>query len=205
VILGWRKMPPRFKLEGMKLRFLKSHRFGVFVLVCLLLGLIENGQASIPAKNRQVPRPAGLNEFRSSGAIIGGVAGQPFSLLRAQKLKSPEGVDRLALVYGDSRGDVLKSEPGYFHIQVQENPPRVSIDLAQVQKTAMDAAALAQLFRDSSLVSGTEMTMDPIDLSTNLILNLKKPAEVRAAIEAYQGAQVLVIDVRAKASGKVRE
>ena len=145
------------------------------------------------------PRP--LGKYIASGVVVGGVAGDSFSILRIDKLVSKDGSERLAIVYGNGFGQPVKTDPGYFHINVAVRGARISIDLAQVQKTAVDARELARLFKDSKLVAATEMTMDPIDLSTNILLNLKRPAEVKAQIDNIKGARTLVIDMRASRGG----
>ncbi|MCM2281549.1 MAG: hypothetical protein NDI61_06855 [Bdellovibrionaceae bacterium] len=141
-------------------------------------------------------KPNGLGVYAKSGVIVGGTTGAGFSIVRAARSKSQDGAERLTIVFGDVRGKVAKSGPGYFHVQVDEQQPRVSIDFAQVQTTAVDPAQLQKLFRNSPLVAGTDMTMDPIDFSTNITLQLRRPAEVRANIVEQNGAQFLAIDLR---------
>lgn len=140
--------------------------------------------------------PVKLGTFTKSGVIVGGQVGNGFSILRANKTEGPGGTERFSILYGDNRGQISKAGPGYFHIQIDEKQPRVSIDLAQVQTTTVDPEQLSHIFKDSKIVAATEMTMDPIDLATNISLKLKRPAEVRAKIETQNGAQILVIDLR---------
>lgn len=156
--------------------------------------LVFTAQAA-PQKMNVKPQP--LGKYVHSGVLVGGKVGDAFSILRIQKSSAPDGAERIVILYGNGFGQPVKTEPGYFHIQVDEKRGRVAIDLAQVQKTAVDEKELAKLFSGSRLVASTEMTMDPIDLSTNILLNLKQPADVKAAIDEYKGARTLVIDLKA--------
>lgn len=152
--------------------------------------------SSFAAVKSAVVKPQPLGQYVKNGVIVGGVAADGFSILRAEKLAAGDGAERLVIYYGDMHGQAMKTNPGYFHINVDEKAARVSIDLAQVQRTAVDHQELAKLFQGSKLVASTEMTMDPIDLSTNILLNLKQTAEVNARIDSVKGVRSLVIDLR---------
>lgn len=165
------------------------------ILSLIFVSLVCLSAVAAPQKLAVKPQP--LGKYVHSGVLVGGIAGDAFSIIRIQKLNGADGAERLVILYGNSVGQPVKTQPGYFHINVDEKHGRVSIDLAQVQKTAVDDKQLAKLFSGSKLVAATEMTMDPIDLSTNILLNLKQKAEVRAAIDQYKGARALVIDLKA--------
>jgi hypothetical protein len=141
-------------------------------------------------------KPQPLGHYVKNGVIVGGEAGDAFSILRVEKLAAKDSVERLVIYYGNVQGEAIKATPGYFHINVDEKLARVSIDLAQVQRTAVDHEQLAKLFAGSKIVAATDMTMDPIDLSTNILLTLKQPAEVSAHIDQSKGVHTLVIDLR---------
>lgn len=161
-----------------------------FIVSFCLVNLVSG------APHRLSVQPKTLGTYMRSGVVVGGIAVQSFSILRVQKLSTADGLESLIIVYGDSTGRPLKSEPGYFHIAVDEKASRVSIDLAQVQKTAVDGKDLTRVFAGSRLIGATEMTMDPLDLSTNISIQLKRPAEVRARTESAKGITQLVIDFR---------
>ncbi len=165
------------------------------VLIAFIsLSLGSTAAWSVP--HRPKVKPQGLGSYIRSGVVVGGYAGEALSLLRMQKMLAPDGAERLVILYGDKNGNVVKSELGYFHISVDERNSRVSIDLAQVQRTAVDAKDLAKVFNNSRLVSTTEMTMDPLDLSTNISLTLQQPAEIKVNVETSQGTKRLIIDMR---------
>lgn len=157
--------------------------------------LFVAGLAISPAQAMQ-NKPVKLGDYTSSGVITGGMSGNGFSLLRATHLKGAGRVEKFAVVFGDRQGQVVRTSPGYFHIQVDDKNQRVSIDLAEMQMTTVGPEQLKRLFDDSKLVAGTEMTMDPIDDATNISLKLREPVEARAKIEDQNGAKILMIEMR---------
>ncbi len=165
-------------------------------LIGLAVSLLIDLSVAQAAPQQTNIKPQPLGKYIRNGVVVGGIAGDAFSILRVQKLLAADGGERLVILYGNGFGQPVKTDPGYFHVNVDEKRGRISIDLAQVQKTAVDDKQLAKLFSGSKLVAATEMTMDPIDLSTNILLNLRKPALVKAAIDDYKGARTLVIDIR---------
>jgi hypothetical protein len=168
----------------------------IFLTVFLLHALAF----AAPDKASVQPRP--LSDMIENGFVAGGESGSGFSILKIEKRRSrPAGkAERIIITYGDQRGRPLKKPPGYFHVSVDENPPRVVIDLAQVQKTAVDDQDLARLLADSILVKSTDMTMDPEDMSTNLTLLLKKQAHVKVSYALKSTGAQLIIDLRPRAA-----
>ena len=150
---------------------------------------------AVPAK--QIVRPQKLGNFIAAGAIVGGNAGKIFSLLRVQKMLLADGVERIILTYGDQDGVPLKTQPGYFHMSLDQAGSRLILDLSQVLKTAVDQQDLIKELRGSHLVAKTDMSMDPQDGTTNITLFMKNPIEVRAMVEPSEEKQnQLVIDIR---------
>ncbi len=150
---------------------------------------------AVPAK--QIVRPQKLGNYIAAGAIVGGNAGKIFSLLRVQKMLLPDGVERLILTYGDQDGVPLKTQPGYFHLSLDQAGSRLVLDLSQVLKTAVDQQDLIKELRGSHLVAKTDMSMDPQDGTTNITLFMRTPVETRAQVELSEDKQnQLVIDIR---------
>jgi hypothetical protein len=168
--------------------------FSLTSVVLIAVAIAVTTAQAAPQKPNLKPQP--LGKYIRSGVVVGGIAGDGFSILRVQKLTAPDGAERLVILYGNGFGQPMKTEPVYFHINVDEKRGRVSIDLAQVQKTAVDERELRKLFSGSKLIASTELTMDPIDLSTNILLSLKQATDVRAAVDDYKGSRTLVIDLR---------
>lgn len=124
-----------------------------------------------------------LDAFFDSGILMGGESGRIFSLLeikRSQQTGKKGGqAERITIGYGDEMGRKVIGKTGFFHVSLEQNPPRLVIDLSQVQKTAIDEKQLAAVFKNSDYISNTQMTMDPEDLSTNITLFLKNPVKAR--------------------------
>ncbi len=156
-------------------------------------------QASVP--KLQLQKPHKLGESVREGFIVGGMAGDEFSLLKFQRSDRPGGVERWTLTYGDRAGARLHGPPGYFHLQLDPGSKRLILDLAQVNRTAVDQKDLAKLFLDSRVVAASSMSMDPQDQSTSLVFLLKAPLEIH--IEKDLGSGQLVIDLKPIISGEI--
>ncbi len=170
-------------------------KYVVLLLLASHIFLMGSLAMAVPAK--PVVRPQKLGSYIAAGAIVGGNAGKIFSLLRVQKMLLADGVERLILTYGDQDGIPLKTQPGYFHLSLDQAGQRLVLDLSQVLKTAIDQQDLIKELRGSHLVAKTDMSMDPQDGTTNITLFMRAPVETKAQIEATEDKQnQLVIDIR---------
>ncbi len=148
-----------------------------------------------------------LDAFAGTGIFQGGESGRAYSLLDIKRVppkNKGSNHERLSILYGDEVGRRILGKTGYFHIILEKNPDRLVIDLSQVQKTAVDDKQLASIFRNSELVSKTEMTMDPEDLSTNITLYLKQPvkARVKSNTDSKKPGQVMIDIVKTNPKAK---
>lgn len=149
--------------------------------------------AAKPSSLTQV-KPGEVSAPLRTGTITGGQAAEEFSLVNVQT-KSVAGSERIIFSYGDVRGKPVQREPGFFNIVLDRESKRLVIDLAQVNRTAVDPTALRRILSNSKLIAGSDMTMDPQDNSTNLTLNLKKPVQIRVASQSRSEGQ-LVLELR---------
>lgn len=131
--------------------------------------------------HRMEIRPLPLNRYIAKGAVVGGQAHSQFSLLKIDHATSPKG-ERVMISYGDLLGQPLDSLPGYFHVEFDSDRKRLVMDLAQVQKTAIDPKELTKIFSRSKLIANVDLSMDPEDSSTTLIVNLKQSADARVSL-----------------------
>ncbi len=148
-----------------------------------------------------------LDAFAGTGIFQGGESGRAYSLLDIKRQPSKNkgaAVERFSLLYGDEVGRRILGKTGYFHISLEKNPDRLVIDLSQVQKTAIDEKQLAAIFKNSELISGTQMTMDPEDLSTNITLYLRDQvrARVKTNTDSKKPGQVYVDIIKRNPKGK---
>lgn len=141
-------------------------------------------------------KPGSIGPSLASGALTGGAANDEFTLVGVQAQKVAGGSERLVIKYGDRLGRPSANEVGYFHINVDRGGRRVSIDLAQVQRTAIDPKQLAKILAPLKLISSSEMTMDPQDHSTNITLQLKMPVVLKVASGPTGQGGRLVLEMR---------
>ncbi len=118
-------------------------------------------------------------------AVSGGVAKAenvgPLSLLQVQKslVNTSNKTERLTMKFGDKNGAPL-IVPGFFHMAVDEDGRRLILDLSQVQQTSVDKADLRAMLKQSELIRDVEITMDPVDKSTNITFLMKRPVVAKA-------------------------
>lgn len=132
--------------------------------------------------------------FIKQGTFSGGTAkpeaDAPLSLLKFEKNLMKSGSERISLTLGDKNGSNL-SEPSFFHVALDESGRRLVLDLAQVQQTSVDQSDLKSVLKTSPLIKSAEITMDPVDKSTNITFTLKKAVVAQAATNKNSG-QVII-------------
>jgi hypothetical protein len=115
-----------------------------------------------------------------SGVLVGGQSGVEFSLIGIRSETAPEiSGERMIFDYGNRQGAPQNGEPGFFHVAIDQNAKRAVIDLAQIRSTTIDPQKLKQILGASKLVTESDMTMDPIDGTTNITLNFSRPVRLR--------------------------
>lgn len=177
----------------------------IFFLVFLGLGMSSLSEAAI--KKSSSLKFNKLDAFAGTGIFQGGESGRAYSLIDIKRAPAKNGAaqrEHFSILYGDEVGRRILGKTGYFHISLEKNPDRLVIDLSQVQKTAVDEKQLAAIFRNSELISGTQMTMDPEDLSTNITLYLRNQvrARVKANTDGKKPGQVSVDLIKRNPKGK---
>lgn len=128
---------------------------------------------------------AAIKENAFSGGVAKSENDVPLSLLKFEKDNSRSG-ERLSLTLGNKNGVAL-DEPGFFQVAVDEGGTRVVLDLSQVQQTSVDQNDLKSVLKNSSLVRSAEITMDPVDKSTNITFLMKKPVLAKATSNKANG------------------
>ncbi len=133
-------------------------------------------QAASPFK-KSLSKKTG--KYISEGVIVGGRVGKGYTLLNIRRSFSKKAkIERVVLDIGDLRGRPVLGEVNYFHVSVDKGLSRVVVDLSQVSRSGVSQAQLLELFKKSPLVRSAEITYDPEDVSTNLVLKMKKPTFV---------------------------
>lgn len=113
------------------------------------------------------------------GTVIGGESGTGFSLRGLRNhFAQQTGIERLILELGDAQGEPLFGKVSYYTVNLEVAPPRIVIDLAQVTRSGVDDEKLKKIFAKSPYVKKAKVMYDPEDLTTTLVLELKKPLAV---------------------------
>lgn len=125
-------------------------------------------------------------KYIDKGTVIGGEAGQGFSLIQVRTQVDPKKkVERVVLNLGDKDGNVLKGKPSFYQVNLEPERSRIVISLSQVSRSKVSQEELSRIFKKSPYVKSVQMVTDAESSSTNLVLNLKAP--VRA--EVFQMAE----------------
>lgn len=144
-------------------------------------------------------KPGKISPPISEGVVTGGQSSDEFSLLTV-KAESNNNKERLRIVYGDRHGQPLQGDPGYFHLTVDRSGKRISIDLAQVSRTAVDTKQLQRLLSNSKYIASSDIVMDPHDGSTNLAFNMKFPVEVKVMTHQKSNPGQVILEMRPQGS-----
>jgi hypothetical protein len=168
----------------------------IYILLFCALSVGAHG-ASIYKKALDKKTSAYLED----GVVIGGRAGHAYSLINIRRDLSPKlGMERVILDLGDIEGRPLKGGVSYFQASIEKNPPRVVIDLAQVNRSAVTEAKLKRAFQNSPYIKNVELTADPEDRSANIVLALKDAMDVEVfEMPATNRASRIVVDLKSHA------
>lgn len=138
------------------------------------------------------------NKYIDKGTVVGGQSGQAFSLIRVRSQLSPKkDLERIVLNMGDESGRLLKGRMSYYQVNLEQNPPRLVIDLSQVTASKVSDVELRKVFMKSPFVRSVQMLPDPEGASTTLVLNLKKTVKAEVFNLKGKGSPGrLVIDLK---------
>lgn len=164
----------------------------VFVVFATLAG--ETHAAS--AYKRSLDKKIGA--YLPEGVVVGGRVGKGYTLLALRRSFEKETeTERVVLDIGDINGKPVLGEIGYFHASIERNPARVVLDLAQVTRSGVDQDKLLKIFKNSPLVKSAEITYDPEDSATNLVLNFKYKTKVEVfQLNSPDAPGRIVIDMK---------
>ncbi len=139
-----------------------------------------------------------LNAYTSDGVVVGGRAGQSYSLINVRRdLSAKIGMERVILDLGDMEGRPLKGGASYFQASIEKNPARIVIDLAQVSRSAVTEAKLRKMFAKSPYIKSVELTADPEDRSATLVLVLKQAMGVEVfEMPSAKRASRIIVDLK---------
>ena len=147
-----------------------------FILLILGVSVILQARAAVPPM--AVAKPQKI--LVGSGALSGGIAGTGFSLMNLKLTTNRQTrFERLMIDIGDIDGRSLKGLPGYFNVELQNKAKRIVVDFSQMPTTLLDVKALTARLSKSMYVQSVKMLADPSDNTLSLIMDLKKPVQLK--------------------------
>ncbi|AHZ83554.1 hypothetical protein AB1A81_14550 [Bdellovibrio bacteriovorus] len=162
---------------------------------CVLAALLAlPAQAAI---SKQQSKPAASKILSGEGVSFGGLAGTGFTLMDVRRTADAgKKVERIVIDVGDINGGMLRGWPGYYYAELKKNPQRLVVDFAQMPNANIDQKRLAERLKGSLAVVKTNMSLDPVDSSLNLTLDLKKNTKVRVyQVAGKKSTSKVVIDL----------
>lgn len=170
----------------------------IIVLLTLLFAYLSSS-AAVP---KSVDRMGAW--LSSPGAIRGGVATPRISIRDFRFIKSQKtAAERLIFEFGDKEFKPLLSGPGYYQIQLKNNPTQVVVNFSQTLNNKIDPLVLMQRLKKSSYVKNVRVEFDRSNQSMNFIFDLKSMVSVRASsVKEAKQAGRLFLDMKARAVKK---
>lgn len=146
-----------------------------------ILSLFLVGPSAFAAIPKSAPKKVEVSKILSGeGTSFGGLAGSGFTLMDVRRTSdAKKKVERLVIDIGDMNGAALRGWPGYYFAELKKNPSRLVIDFAQMPNANLDQAKIKSVMKNSLAVKNSSMTLDPVDSSLNLTLDLKPETKVR--------------------------
>lgn len=145
------------------------------------------------------PKPA-AKILAGEGATYGGLAGSGFTLMDVRRTADvKKKVERIVIDVGDLQGAPQRGWPGFYFAEMKKNPHRLVLDFAQMPNARINQAKIAARMNGSLGVLRTAMSLDPIDNSLNLTLDLKKGTKARVyQVSGKKATSKVVIDLFAE-------
>lgn len=149
------------------------------------------------AVSSQAAKPTAAKILVGEGTSFGGLAGSGFTLMDLRRTADrKKKIERIVMDVGDRNGAALRGWPGYYYVELKKNPRRLVIDFAQMPNSNLDQKQLALKMKNSLAVKKTLMTLDPVDSSLNLTLDLKQNTKVRVyQVAGKKTTSKVVIDL----------
>ncbi|MGZ3826399.1 MAG: hypothetical protein ACXVCR_15670 [Bdellovibrio sp.] len=152
---------------------------------------------SLAAVSKQAVKPSASKILVGEGTSFGGLAGNGFTLMDVRRTadKSKK-IERIVMDVGDRNGAALRGWPGYYFVELKKNPQRLVIDFAQMPNSNIDQKQLAMKLKNSFAVTNTTLSLDPLDSSLNLTMDLKKNTKVRVyQVAGKKSTSKVVVDL----------
>lgn len=151
--------------------------------------------AAVPSAKVKPTAPAKI--LSGEGVSFGGLAGTGFTLLDLRRTADVrKKVERIVIDVGDLSGAPVRGWPGYYYAELKKNPQRLVVDFSQMPNANINQARINERMKSSLAVLKSSMSVDPIDSSLNLTLDLKKNTKVRVyQVAGKKSTSKVVIDL----------
>lgn len=164
------------------------------------IGCVLAAFLALPAQaaiSKQKTQPVASKILSGEGVSYGGLAGSGFTLMGVRRTADArKKVERIVLDVGDMNGAMLRGWPGYYFAELKRNPQRLVVDFAQMPNANLDQQKLSNVMKGSMAVMKTSMSLDPVDSSLNLTMDLKKNTKVRVyQVAGKKSTSKVVIDL----------
>jgi len=162
----------------------------VFILTLLATSLL---QAAVPKLSPQNPKQL----LNSSSVSIGGEASTLFSILDVRRSTDvKKKVERVVIDMGDLEGRPVKGEVGFYHAELQQNPPRLILDIAQTPKSKLNTDIIQQRLQKSITIEKSTVMLDPVTNNMNMVIDLKPGTKARVfPVKGVKQTSKIVIDL----------
>ena len=152
--------------------------------------------AAVPAKKKG-QQPGRSQILAGQGAVVGGLSGSGFTMIDLRRTaNSKKKIERIVIDVGDLKGLPVKGWPGYYHAELQKNPQRLVIDFSQMPSSKIDEKSIASRFKGSLAVKRSGMSLDPVDNTLNLTLDLKPKTRAKVyQVAGNKSTSKVVIDL----------
>lgn len=173
-----------------------TERILIFSLACLFGA---SSLAAVPAAKKTakaVVKPAS-KILQGEGASFGGLAGSGFTLLDVRRtVDAKKKIERLVIDVGDMQGLPLKGFPGYYHAELKKAPQQLVIDFAQMPNSHLTLPSLKARLKESKAIRNANLSLDPVDTSLSLTLDLQKDTKVRVyQVAGNKSTSKVVVDL----------
>lgn len=166
--------------------------------LCMAIIFSTSAYGAVPSQKKIAIKPQPVSKILAGeGASFGGLAGSGFTLLDVRRTAdSKKKIERLVLDVGDIQGAPMKGWPGYYYAELKKNPQRLVIDFSQMPNSRINQQQLKSRLQNSLAVRSSEMTLDPVDNSLNLTLDLKANTKVRIyQVAGKKSTSKVVVDL----------
>jgi hypothetical protein len=161
---------------------------------CILLVLISRWVLAAPSTAVKPTSTAKI--LAGAGVSFGGIAGSGFTLLDFRRTADfKKKIERLVIDIGDINGNPQKGWPGYYFAELKNNPQQLVIDFSQMPNSRVTSKQIGDQLNGSLAVLKSNMSVDPLDGTLNLTLNLKSNTKVQVyQVSGQKSTSKVVVD-----------